>query len=169
MKSICLLLLVILFITSCSDEKNIVLNRTLNSDIINRRVEKINTLTDLSNLKTQSYKFSYLTILDSDCNTCFRIMNDWQNIDFSEELGNANKIFVVQGRMTDMMKRFLSEKNNNFLTIYLDTGRSFILDNKLTGYYQKTLLLDSNKRIVYVGSPLDNSITQNDLKFLLNE
>jgi hypothetical protein len=96
-------------------------------------------------------------------------MNDWQNIDFSEELGNANKIFVVQGRMTDMMKRFLSEKNNNFLTIYLDTGRSFILDNKLTGYYQKTLLLDSNKRIVYVGSPLDNSITQNDLKFLLNE
>lgn len=164
------LLLLVFCLMSCRGKSESVdVNNKIYSDVINKEIKDIHNLVLLTDKKGNNSAYSFLTVLDSDCNTCFQIMNDWDKFEFPNELKGVNKQFVVQGRLTDIFKRFLSEIKSKDIEIYLDTTQSFLVKNKLASYYQATLLLDSNQRVIYVGNPLDKGLVEKDLIELVNE
>ena len=66
--------------------------------------------------------------------------------------------------------KFLEENPISKFVYYSDSSSSFLLDNKLQDYFQKTLILNKDNVVVYVGSPTDqNSSLESDLKELINE
>ncbi|MEE1946003.1 hypothetical protein VRU48_12855 [Pedobacter sp. KR3-3] len=169
MKNIYLLLLALCLISCRGKNESIEVNRKIYADIINKEIGGTSDLVLLTAKNSSNAKYTFLTTLDADCNTCFQIMNDWEKFEFPRELKKVRKQFIVQGQLTDIFRRFLSELKSNDTEIYLDTAQSFLVKNKLASYYQKTLLLDSNRKVIYVGNPLDKGLVETDLMELVNE
>lgn len=168
MKNIYILLA--LCLVSCGGRnESIDINRKIHGDIINKEIGSTNGLTLLTTKDRNYTEYTFLTILDSSCNTCFQIMNDWEKFVFPDQLKKVKKQFIVQGQLTDVFKRFLSERKSGDIEIFLDTSQSFLVKNRLTSYYQKTLLLDSSRKVIYVGTPLDEGLVEADLKELVND
>jgi hypothetical protein len=149
---------------------SIIINQKTNKDVVGRVITFDKSILKYSGTHSiKSSNFKFLTFLDTECNSCINILEKWTEIAPKIDK-NVSIIFLVQGTKSELFTRFLIENLNSEFVYYSDSLSNFLLDNNLQNYFQKTLILNKDNEVVYVGSPIDqHSPIEADLKELINE
>jgi len=159
----------------CSDladiRNSIAIDQSLNSEIIYKTVRFPDWLFCAnSNLKNfHNQKPTILTTVSTDCSDCITKFINWNSSKKLSDLSDYNIYFVALGKQTDLLKEYLKKEDKKRFLIIIDTTNTFLRDNNLFSYYQKTLVLDKNHQIVYVGDPINDQRAFDDLRYLQHE
>jgi peroxiredoxin len=101
--------------------------------------------------------YSVLVYYDADCWVCFEELSAWQEIinHFKKIDSKINIKFILSTNDLEKTKKNLGKINFSESYIVIDTDNSFLKHYKHVSYKPyNTMLLDKNKKILFIGSPL---------------
>lgn len=146
---------------SAEIEKLIDVRMAIHQDLKGRTLlfSKLRNINNNYHEKINGNKPIILVLIKPSCGDCYSSLEEWNGIIANNPLIKANceVIFISSGETSDYLNQFVNSQDRvlNF-PIYEDQNSSFIYSNKLTAYEKTTLLLNSDRSVMLVGSPLQN-------------
>lgn len=148
--------------TSCESERAKIL-RKLNKKTVELNEEykgKALTFPFRRNQMEQIHKFTIVVYYDAECTVCFEQLKEWKELIkvFSDANSDLNFKFILHSTDEQITKNHLKilqfpvhyvtiDKRNDFLSVY-----NFVSDRAFNSF-----LIDSDDKILFVGSPMVSS------------
>ena len=168
--SILILLLLLFLNNTCSitDSRQSVFsqNSLLFPDIYSRRIVLPSTLIQLNTVTTKQSDYKLVTSVNTDCNSCIETFLTWQSSERLNSLVKYDIIFIAIGSRSALIDDFVKDNSLLKFRILLDSSGEYLAKNNLYGYHKKSIVLDAENRIIYVGDPISDDKAFLDLQII---